>query len=110
MNVGILTGGGDCPGLNAVLRAAVLHGVARHGFSVLGILDGWKGLVKKQTRPLGPEDVRELVATGGTILGTSRTNPWKKEEDAAAARETWDALGLDCLIAIGGEDTLGAAN
>jgi 6-phosphofructokinase 1 len=110
MKVGILTGGGDCPGLNAVLRGVVLRGESRHGFSVLGLLDGWNGLVQKRTRPLGTADVRELVAVGGTVLGTSRTNPWKKEEDAAAVRAHWDELGLDALVAIGGEDTLGVAH
>ena len=106
MKVGILTGGGDCPGLNAVLRGFVLRGVARHGFEVLGVLDGWKGLVSGRTRPLGPDDVRDLVHVGGTMLGTSRTNPYKKPEDVERARAQWDALGLDALVAVGGEDTL----
>jgi len=110
MKVGILTGGGDCPGLNAVLRAFVLRGVARHGFEVLGLLDGWKGLVSGRTRTLGPEDVRDLVHVGGTVLGTSRTNLYKKPEDAESARAQWDALGLDALVAVGGEDTLGVAH
>jgi len=110
MKVGILTGGGDCPGLNAVLRAFVLRGVARHGFEVLGLLDGWKGLVGARTRALTPADVRDLVAVGGTVLGTSRTNPYKKPEDAEGARAQWKSLGLDALVAVGGEDTLGVAH
>jgi len=109
MKVGILTGGGDCPGLNAVLRAFVLRGVARHGFEVLGLLDGWKGLVGGRARPLAPGDVRDLVSVGGTVLGTSRTNLYKKPEDVESARTQWGALGLDALVAVGGEDTLGVA-
>jgi 6-phosphofructokinase 1 len=110
MKVGILTGGGDCPGLNAVLRAFVLRGVERHRFEVLGVLDGWKGLVQGRVRPLGPADVRDLVSVGGTVLGTSRTNPYKKPEDLASARAQWKSLGLDALVAVGGEDTLGVAH
>jgi len=109
MKVGILTGGGDCPGLNAVLRAFVLRGVARHGFEVLGLLDGWKGLVGGRARPLAPGDVRDLVSVGGTVLGTSRTNLYEKPEDVESARTQWGALGLDALVAVGGEDTLGVA-
>jgi 6-phosphofructokinase 1 len=110
MKVGILTGGGDCPGLNAVLRAFVLRGVERHRFEVVGLLDGWKGLVHGRVRPLAPADVRDLVSVGGTVLGTSRTNPYKKPEDLERARAQWQALGLDALVAVGGEDTLGVAN
>ena len=89
MKVGILTGGGDCPGLNAVLRAFVLRGVAKHGFEVLGLLDGWKGLVGARTRPLTPADVRDLVWVGGTVLGTSRTNPYKKPDDRKRLEAQW---------------------
>jgi 6-phosphofructokinase 1 len=110
MKVGILTGGGDCPGLNAVLRAFVLRGVERHRFEVIGLLDGWKGLVQGRVRPLAPADVRDLVSVGGTVLGTSRTNPYKKPEDLEKARAQWKALGLDALVAVGGEDTLGVAH
>src|SRR5262249_2648604 len=110
MKVGILTGGGDCPGLNAVLRAFVLRGVERHGFEVVGLLDGWKGLVSGRPRTLTPSDVRDLVSVGGTILGTSRTNPYKKPEDLENARAQWQKLGLDALVAVGGEDTLGVAH
>ena len=110
MKVGVLTGGGDCPGLNAVLRGLVLRGERAHGFQCHGVLDGWKGLVQNRTRPLAASDVRDLVAVGGTVLGTSRTNPWKKDDDLAKARRHWDELGFDLLVAIGGEDTLGVAH
>ena len=110
MKVGILTGGGDCPGLNAVLRAFVLRGVERHHFEVVGLLDGWKGLVQGRVRALTPLDVRDLVSVGGTVLGTSRTNPYTKPEDLEKARGEWQSLGLDALVAVGGEDTLGVAN
>lgn len=110
MQVAILTGGGDCPGLNAVLRAFVLRGTGRHGFRVTGILDGWKGLVEGRTRSLTPDDVRDLVAQGGTVLGTSRTNPYKKPEDLERLSANWTRLALDALVVVGGEDTLGVAN
>jgi 6-phosphofructokinase 1 len=92
------------------LRAFVLRGVERHTFEVVGLLDGWKGLVEGRTRPLQPADVRDLVQVGGTVLGTSRTNPYKKPEDLENARKQWKSLGLDALVAVGGEDTLGVAN
>src|SRR3990167_4543293 len=107
--VGILTGGGDCPGLNAVIRAVVVKAYDS-GWEVLGIKDGWKGMVKNDTMPLGLDSVAGILNQGGTILGTSRTNPYKKEEDIKKVRENFKALGLSCLIAIGGEDTLGIAN
>ncbi len=107
--VGILTGGGDCPGLNGVIRGAVFRGSERHDLEFVGIKFGWKGLLEKDTMPLSRDNVRDILAVGGTILRTSRTNPAKSEESAKLAVENFHQLGLDALIAIGGEDTLGAA-
>jgi len=109
MRVGILTGGGDCPGLNAVLRGFVLRHVRDHGHEALGFEGGWKGLLEDRARPLHPEDVESLWNVGGTVLGTSRTNPYKAPGGTAKIRATWQARGLDALVAIGGEDTLGVA-
>jgi phosphofructokinase-like protein len=109
MRVGILTGGGDCPGLNAVLRGFVLRHAQEKGGEVLGFEGGWKGLIENRARPLAPRDVADLWNVGGTVLGTSRTNPYKKEGGVAAIRATWQARGLDALVAVGGEDTLGVA-
>ena len=108
MRVGILTGGGDCPGLNPAIRGAVMRGLD-FGFEMVGILDGWRGILEKATVPLGLDDVREIIHLGGTILGTSRTNPFKDDCTAQKTKENFRALGLDALIAIGGDDTLGAA-
>lgn len=109
MRVGILTGGGDCPGLNAVLRAFVVHGAVHHGFAVTGFRYGWRGLVEDSSCPLAPADVADLIHVGGTFLGTSRTNPYKDPRDVARLRAHWARHGLDALVAIGGEDTLGVA-
>ena len=111
MRVGILTGGGDCPGLNAVIRAAVLAGTQRHGMEFVGFLDGWRGVLEGDTVPLDEATVRPLLTAGGTILGSSRTNPLADgvEEGVARVRERLGALGVDALLAIGGEDTLGVA-
>ncbi len=108
MKVGILTGGGDCPGLNAVIRAVVKKGT-RLGYEFVGIKDGWKGLIDGRVEPLPASRVSGILPRGGTILGTSRTNPLKKEEDTKKTIENIKALGLDALIAIGGDDTLGVA-
>jgi phosphofructokinase-like protein len=108
MKVGVLTGGGDCPGLNPAIRGAVYRGLD-HGFEFLGLEDGWRGLVEGITTPLGLPEVKEIVNKGGTILGTSRTNPFKKEGAVDKCLANWAALGLDALIAMGGEDTLGVA-
>lgn len=108
MKFGILTGGGDCPGLNAAIRA-VVYRVGRAGHASVGILDGWKGARDGLTRPLEAADLASAVATGGTVLGTSRTNPFKNAEDAEKVMRTVRALGLDVLVAIGGDDTLSAA-
>lgn len=105
--VGILTGGGDAPGLNAVIRAAVWRGVERYGFEMFGILDGWRGILNQSAKPLSIEDVRDIIAEGGTILGTSRTNPNKNEQSRRKAMEGYKALGLDALVVLGGDDTIG---
>lgn len=109
MRVGLLTGGGDCPGLNAVIRAAVKVGASRYGHEHLGLLHGWRGLLEKETTPLGPDEVRGILHRGGTILRSSRTNPFGRDGGGAAAAAAIEDLGLDALIAIGGEDTLGVA-
>ena len=106
--VGVLTGGGDCPGLNAVIRAVARRSFAR-GHEVVGIREGWRGLVESKFEPLGPREVSGLLPRGGTILGTSRTNPYRLEGGVEAVRERFAREGLDALVAIGGEDTLGVA-
>lgn len=107
--VGILTGGGDCPGLNAVIRAVVTYAV-QEGYQVVGIKNGWKGLVENDVSALDIQSVSGILPKGGTILGTSRTNPYKKEDDIKKVRENFKKMGLEALIAVGGEDTLGVAN
>ena len=108
MRIGVLTGGGDCPGLNAVIQAIVVR-AEQYGFEVWGIEDGYKGLIEGRAKPLRKEDVRDIYAIGGTILGSSRKNPAKSEEDIRAVLDNIRKLGLDGLITIGGDDTLGAA-
>lgn len=108
MKFAILTGGGDCSGLNAAVRG-VVYRAAQRGHETLGFLDGWKGVRDDLSRTLRVEDVREIVGTGGTILGTSRTNPFKSEADAKKVLDTLSRHGVDALIAIGGDDTLTAA-
>jgi 6-phosphofructokinase 1 len=109
MRIGVLTGGGDCPGLNAVIRAVVRKGVEVHGHDFVGFRDGWKGPLEGLTRPLGVPEVRGILPRGGTILGSSRTNPMKIDGGVDRIRENLADLGVDALIAIGGEDTLGVA-
>jgi ATP-dependent phosphofructokinase / diphosphate-dependent phosphofructokinase len=115
MRIGVLTGGGDCPGLNAVIRAVVRKGVGVYRHEFVGFRDGWKGPLENITMPLGIAEVRGILPRGGTILGSSRTNPFKVEDSASGAsgidriRENLAANGVDALIAIGGEDTLGVA-
>ncbi|OIO38559.1 MAG: 6-phosphofructokinase [Candidatus Omnitrophica bacterium CG07_land_8_20_14_0_80_50_8] len=109
MNLGILTGGGDCPGLNPVIRAAVKTSL-RYGYRVVGIRNGWKGLVENDTQILDLNAVSGILHRGGTILGTSRTNPYKDPAALAKLKKNFKALGLDALIAIGGDDTLGVAS
>ncbi len=109
MRVGVLTGGGDCPGLNAVIRAVVRKGVTEYGFEFVGFRDGWKGPLEGLTMPLGIPQVRGILPRGGTILGSSRTNPIKIEGGVDRIKANMEAAGVDALIAIGGEDTLGVA-
>jgi ATP-dependent phosphofructokinase / diphosphate-dependent phosphofructokinase len=108
VRVGVLTGGGDCPGLNAVIRAVGRRSFAR-GHEVVGVLDGWRGLVDGVFTPLGPREVSGLLPRGGTILGTTRTNPFRVENGVERVLEHFGAERLDALVAIGGEDTLGVA-
>jgi phosphofructokinase-like protein len=107
-SVGILTGGGDCPGLNAVIRAAARRSMTR-GYEVVGVRDGWKGLVEGRFEELGPREISGLLPRGGTILGTTRTNPYRLEGGVESVLENFSRRGLDALVAIGGEDTLGVA-
>ena len=107
--IAILTGGGDCPGLNPAIRGVVLK-AAKLGYECVGIQEGWKGMIAADAKPLTPNDVREIVGKGGTILGTSRTNPFKKEGGVPAVLETFKKLNLHALVAMGGEDTLGVAS
>jgi len=109
MRVGLLTGGGDCPGLNAVIRAIVRKGVSAYGYEFLGFRDGWRGPLEGAAVPLDIPAVRGILPRGGTILGSSRTNPLKEADGERRLRENLAALGVDALIAIGGEDTLGVA-
>ena len=109
MKLGVLTGGGDCPGLNAVIRAIVRKGVGEYGHEFVGYRDGWKGPLEGVSKPLEIADVRGILPRGGTILGSSRTNPVKEEGGIDRVRETLERDGVDGLIAIGGEDTLGVA-
>ena len=109
MRVGVLTGGGDCPGLNAVIRAVVRKGVNVHGFEFVGYRDGWKGPLEGLTMTLGIKQCRGILPRGGTILGSSRTNPFKIEGGVERIQENMAAAGVDALVAIGGEDTLGVA-
>jgi 6-phosphofructokinase 1 len=106
---GVLTGGGDCPGLNAVIRAIVRKGVSQYGHEFVGYRDGWRGPLEGESRPLGVPEVRGILPRGGTILGSSRTNPMSEDDGIERIRANLDRDGIDGLIAIGGEDTLGAA-
>jgi ATP-dependent phosphofructokinase / diphosphate-dependent phosphofructokinase len=110
MRVGILTGGGDCPGLNAVIRAAVRKGIFHYKDEFVGFLEGWRGVVENQTRPLDANAVSGILQLGGTILRTSRTNPRKMEGGIDKCLATIKANNLDALITIGGDDTQGVAN
>ena len=109
MKIGILTGGGDCPGLNPLIRAVVRKGI-NEGYEIVGIKNGWKGLIENDTLILNLDAVSGILPKGGTILGTSRTNPYKKEEGVQKVKENFKKLGLQALIAVGGEDTLGVAS
>jgi len=108
MRIGILTGGGDCPGLNSVIRAVVRKAINEE-HQPIGIRNGWKGLIEKDIVMLDLQSVSGILPKGGTILGTSRTNPYKRPEDVKKVLENYKALKLDALVVIGGEDTLGVA-
>jgi ATP-dependent phosphofructokinase / diphosphate-dependent phosphofructokinase len=107
MRVGMLTGGGDCPGLNAVIRA-VCRRLWENGHETVGVLDGWRGMIDGSLKPLGWDEISGILHVGGTIIGTSRTNPHKIEGGVEGAQRTFEQL--DALVAIGGEDTLGVAS
>src|SRR5680860_119874 len=109
MRVGVLTGGGDCPGLNAVIRAIVRKGVKEYGYQCVGFLEGWRGPLDGLTCELGVDQVRGILPRGGTILKSSRTNPFNIEGGVEKIKENLAAAGVDALIAIGVEDTLGVA-
>ncbi|WP_030812893.1 6-phosphofructokinase [Streptomyces sp. NRRL S-337] len=109
MRVGVLTGGGDCPGLNAVIRAIVRKGTQEYGYDFLGFRDGWRGPLENDTVPLDIPAVRGTLPRGGTILGSSRTNPFTAEDGVRRIKETLAKQEVEALIAIGGEDTLGVA-
>jgi 6-phosphofructokinase 1 len=108
MRIGVLTGGGDCPGLNAVIRAVTRRGLSA-GHEVVGVREGWRGLVEGKLQPLGPREISGILPRGGTILGTTRTNPYKLDGGVERVLETFSRERMDALVAIGGEDTLGVA-
>jgi len=109
MKIGMLTGGGDCPGLNAVIRAIVRKSIM-YGWECVGVQNGWKGMMDINTKPLDINAVSGILQKGGTILGTSRTNPYNTEGGEQTVIENSKKMGLEALVAIGGEDTLGVAN
>src|SRR5947209_13471644 len=109
MRLGVLTGGGDCPGLNAVIRGVVRNAIDGHGDRVIGFRDGWRGVLEDDFDDLTIESTRGILPRGGTILGSSRTNVYKRENGVERVKETLADNMVDGLIAIGGEDTLGAA-
>ncbi|HXJ26699.1 MAG TPA: 6-phosphofructokinase, partial [Streptosporangiaceae bacterium] len=113
MRVGVLTGGGDCPGLNAVIRALVRRGIQEFGLEFVGFRDGWRGPLEADTVPLDVNAVRGILPRGGTILGSSRTNPFKESgpgrDGVERIKDNLAGLGVDALVTIGGEDTLGVA-
>jgi phosphofructokinase-like protein len=109
MRIGVLTGGGDCPGLNAVIRGIVRKGINQHGHEFVGFRYGWAGVLKNEAMDLTNETTRGILHRGGTILGSSRTNPFKVEDGVEQVKESMRARNLDGLIPIGGEDTLGVA-
>jgi 6-phosphofructokinase 1 len=110
MRIGMLTGGGDCPGLNAVIRGVVRKGVADYGHEIVGYRHGWRGVMEGESVRLALESIRGLLPRGGTILGTSRTNPYKTDDGPAQVMATLATDRVDAVIAIGGEDTLGVAH
>ncbi|MCC5952487.1 MAG: 6-phosphofructokinase [Acidimicrobiia bacterium] len=110
MKVAMLTGGGDCPGLNAVMRAVTRKAVRHHGDEVVGFRDGWRGVLEADVMDLSVDTFRGTLPRGGTVLGSSRTNPFKVDGGVEACKEALGDLGIDALVAIGGEDTLGVAH
>jgi 6-phosphofructokinase 1 len=110
VRIGVLTGGGDCPGLNAVIRAVVRKGIDTYGHAIIGYRDGWRGPLENAYEELTIESTRGILPRGGTILRSSRTNPLGRDDGPAAIAENMRMLNLEGLIAIGGEDTLGAAH
>jgi ATP-dependent phosphofructokinase / diphosphate-dependent phosphofructokinase len=108
--IGVLTGGGDCPGLNAVIRAVVRKGVNQYGHAIVGYQDGWRGVLDNGFIHLTPDNTSGILHRGGTILGSSRTNPFKEERGVERIKESLAAERIEALVAIGGEDTLGVAN
>ncbi|MDC0765364.1 6-phosphofructokinase [Streptomyces sp. HD] len=109
MKVGVLTGGGDCPGLNAVIRSVVRKGIQEYAFEFVGLRDGWRGALQGNVVPLDISSVRGILPRGGTILGSSRTNPFKHEDAVRRIQDTLATHQVDALVVIGGEDTLGVA-
>src|SRR4030065_2272794 len=109
MKVGVLSGGGDAPGINAVIRAVVKKGIQNYGYEIIGIKDGWAGLVREEDRPLGLKEASGILPRGGPILGTSRTNPFKKENGSEGVAKNAKKVGLGAVVAIGGDDNLGGA-
>src|ERR671932_1771187 len=105
MHIGVLTGGGDCPGLNAVIRAVVRKGISVYGHEFIGFRDGWKGPLEGLSKPLGIAEVRGILPRGGTILGSSRTNPFKVDNGVRRITDKLPANRVDALVAIGGEGT-----
>ncbi len=109
MRIGVLTGGGDCPGLNAVIRGIVRKGVREYGDEIVGFLDGYQGLVDRRSMPLDVSALRGKLPIGGTILGTSRYQPFMDDDGVDRTRDSLEALGIDAVVVIGGEGTLGCA-
>jgi len=110
MNVGILSGGGDAPGINAVIRAVVRKGIQHYTYQVIGIKDGWRGLLEDEFLPLDLMSVSGILPRGGSILGTSRTNPFKYEKGAERMLGNAEKAGIEAVVVIGGDDTLSVAN
>lgn len=110
MRIGLLTGGGDCPGLNAAIRAVVKHGVGTHGHTIIGFRNGWKGVVDGDVLPVDRQQIRNVLSLGGTLLGTARYHPHAHEGGIEAVLATLEAERLEALICIGGDGTLHAAS
>src|SRR5512137_3014875 len=110
MKIGVLSGGGDAPGINAVIRAVVKKGIQNYGYEIIGIKDGWAGLVKEDYISLGLREASGILPRGGSILGTSRTNPFKSEKGPKTVVRNAKKAGLHAVVAIGGDDTLGVAH